>query len=393
MSRLQGMDTTHDVIIVGARCAGSATALQLARRGLRVLVVDRATFGSESTPPTGNVIPQGLWHLRRWGLLDRIQATTAPPVTSVIQHIGDASFENPVGSFDGIDEMRVLRHSVLDAIVAEAAMESGAEIRFRTRVTGLRQDGARVTGIEGTSANGDPFTATAPVVVGADGKYSSVARAVGAQTYRERAAGSFGFFTYYTDLDCSSIEVWMSPTRQLIFFPSHGGETWVALVQPASETATFKADPPAAASAHLAHFPDAQERLAAATRVATLHSTGGLNGFFRESAGRGWALVGDAGFTKDPGPGRGITDAFFHSELLCDAIVSGLGDGGIDDALAAYADERDAASVDVYDATQDVAEWSQCASFDEVGARFAALGAAQEREGARMLNRVAALSR
>lgn len=387
------MDTSHDVIIVGARCAGSATALQLARHGLRVLVVDRATFGSESTPPSGNVIPEGLWHLRRWGLLDRVQASTAPAVTRVVQHIGGGVIENAVDDFDGVSEMRVLRHSVLDAIVAEGAIDAGAELRFRTRVTSLRRDGERVSGIEGVDANGQTFTATAPVVVGADGKHSGVARAVGACTYRERAAGSFGFFTYYTDLDCDALEVWMDPTRQLIFFPSHGGETWVAIVQPATETATFKADPAGVAAKHLAHFPDAQERLAAARRVATLHSTGDLNGFFRESAGGGWALIGDAAFTKDPGPGRGITDAFSHSELLTDAITSGLGGGDIDDALAAYADERDASSVDVYDATQDVAEWHQCTSFEEIGARFAALGAAQQREGARMLARAAAVSR
>ena len=387
------MDTTHDVIIVGARCAGSSTALHLARRGLRVLVVDRATFPSDSMPPSGNVVPQGLWHLRRWGLLDRIEATDAPPVTRMIQHVAGVDMEAPVTDFDGVAEMRVLRHSVLDTILAGAAMDDGAEIRFGTRVTALRFDGDRVAGIDAVGRDGAALSASAPIVIGADGKQSFVARAVGAKKYRERAAGLFGFFTYYRDLDCDAIEVWQSLTRQLIFFPSHGGETWVAIPRPARETFAFRAAPEREAALQLAEFPDAAERLASATRTAPLHSTGELEGFYRESSGKGWALVGDAGFTKDPMPGRGITDAFFHSELLADAVHDGLSDGQLDDALAAYADERDAASVDVYDATQDAAEWGDCADFDEIGVRFAALGEAEHREGERMLARAGTLSR
>lgn len=387
------MDTTHDVIIVGARCAGSATALHLARRGLRVLVVDRATFPSDSMPPSGNVIPQGLWHLRRWGLLDQIEATDAPPITRTIQHIAGMEIESPVNEFDGIAEMRVMRHSALDTILAEAAIDEGAEIRFGTRVTALRRTGDRVTGIDAVDRAGTTFTATAPVVVGADGKQSFVARAVGASKYRQRAAGMFGFFTYYQDLACDALEVWQSLTHLVIFFPSHGGETWVALAQPARAAAVFKADPEGEALLHLDQFPDASDRLAAARRMAPLHSTGELEGFFRESAGKGWALVGDAAFTKDPTPGRGITDAFSHSEILADAIHDGLSDGRLDDALAAYTDERDAAAVDVYDATQDVAEWGDCADIEEVGARFMTLGGAEVREGERMLARTGAISR
>ena len=387
------MDTTHDVIIVGARCAGSSTALHLARRGLRVLVVDRATFPSDSMPPSGNVVPHGLWHLRRWGLLDRIEATDAPPITRTVQHIAGMDIEGPVADFDGIAEMRVLRHSVLDTILAGAAAEDGAELRFGTRVTALRFAGDRVTGIDAVGRDGVAFRATAPVIVGADGKNSFVARAVGAKKYRQRAAGQFGFFTYYRGLDCDAIEVFQSPTRMLIFFPSHGGETWVALARPARDREAFRANPELEAVVHLAEFPDAAERLSAARRVESLHSTGELEGFYRESSGRGWALIGDAGYTKDPTPGRGITDAFFHSELLADSVHDGLAEGNVDDALAAYADERDAASVDVYDATQDVAEWGDCDGLEEIGARFAALGDAEAREGERMLARAGALSR
>jgi 2-polyprenyl-6-methoxyphenol hydroxylase-like FAD-dependent oxidoreductase len=381
------MDNSYDAIVVGARCAGSSTAMLLARRGLRVLTVDRATFPSDTMPQSGNVIPHGLWHLRRWGLLDRVSRTGAPPVDRIVAHTPGGPVAQPIEDFDGIGHCLVLRHSILDTVLAEAAAEAGATLELGARVTALRRRGDRVVGIDAVNRNGEMFTATAPIVVGADGRHSFVARTVGARRYRERVAGSFGFFTYYRDLESDGIEVWQSPTRQLIFFPTHGGETWVAMPRPAREMVRFKADPEGEAVAHVADFPDAADRLARATRTDRLHSTGDLGGFYRESAGVGWALVGDAGFTKDPTPGRGISDAFAHAELLAEAIASGIDRDDLDAALRHYAWERDSTTFEVYDATQDVAEWGACASMEEVGARFGALGAAEARYGEQLLAR------
>jgi len=387
------MTDSYDAIIVGARCAGASTAMLLARRGLRVLVLDRATFPSDTIPQSGNVVPQGLWHLRRWGLLDEVATTGAPPVDRIVGHSPDGTaavqmFED----FEGIGHCLVLRHSILDTIVAERAAADGAALALGARVTEVLRRGDRVAGVVAVDRSGRTLTATAPIVVGADGRQSFVARSVGARRYRERAAGTFGFFTYYRDVDLDGIEIWQSATRQLILFPTHDGEAWVALPRPARETTRFKADPEGEAAAHLAEFPDAAARLARGTRCDRLHSTGDLGGFYRESAGAGWALVGDAAFTKDPTPGRGITDAFAHAELLADAIVGGLDRNELDVALRHYAFERDASTFEVYDATQDVAEWGDCSSPEELGARFARLGAAEVAFGDWLLARDAARS-
>lgn len=382
------MTDSYDAIVVGARCAGATTAMLLARAGLRVLVLDRASFPSDTIPQSGNVLAQGLWHLRRWGLLDRVAATGAPPVDRIVAHTPDGPAVQQFDEFDGIGHCLVLRHSILDTILADAAAEDGATMALGTRVTELVRRGDRVAGVTAVDREGRSFTATAPIVVGADGKHSFVARSVGARRYRERVAGSFGFFTYYRDVDVDALELWQSPTRQLIFFPSHDGELWVALPRPAREMARFKADPEREAAAHLADFPDAAERLARGARADRLHSTGDLGGFYRESAGAGWALVGDAGFTKDPTPGRGITDAFAHAELLSEAIVSGLDRDDLDAALRHYTYERDTSTFDVYDATHDVAEWGDCTP-DEVGARFARLGALEAAYGEHLLARAA----
>lgn len=389
VSRLWGMTNSYDAIVVGARCAGATTALLLARRGLRVLVVDRATFPSDTIPQSGNVLPHGLWHLRRWGLLDDVSSLGAPPVRHMIAHTPAGPMVQPFGDFDGIDHCLVLRHSALDTLLADAASSDGAVLTLGARVTELVRRGDRVVGVTAVDRDGSTFTATAPVVVGADGKQSFVARSVGARRYRERVAGMFGFHSFYRELDVDAIEIWQSPTRQLIFFPSHD-EAWVVLPRPAREMARFRADPEREAAAHLAVFPDAEARLARAVRSERLQSTGDLGGFYRESAGAGWALVGDAGFTKDPTPGRGITDAFAAADLLSDAIVAGLDRREIDASLRHYAYERDASTFEVYEATQDVAEWGECASPEEVGVRFAALRAAEERYGERLLARAAA---
>jgi len=385
------MTDSYDAIIVGARCAGASTAMLLARRGLRVLVLDRATFPSDTIPQSGNVLQQGLWHLRRWGLLDEVAATGAPPVDRIVAHApGCPPATQVFDEFEGIGHCFVLRHSILDTIIAERAAADGASLVLGARVTEVLRRGDRVVGVGAVDRSGRTFTARAAVVVGADGKQSFVARTVGARRYRERVAGTFGFFTYYRDLELDGIELWQSTTRQLICFPTHDGEAWVALPRPAREMARFKADPEGEAVAHLAEFPDAAARLARASRCDRLHSTGDLGGFYRESAGAGWALVGDAGFTKDPTPGRGITDAFAHAELLADAIVSGLDRDELDVALRHYAFERDTSTFDVYDATQDVAEWGDCSSPEELGARFARLGAAEAAFGDWLLARDAA---
>ena len=175
----------HDVIIVGARVAGSATALLLARAGLKVLVVDRAAFPSD-TLSTHQVQVPGVARLARWGLLDAIMAAGTPPTRSVRFDQGAAAFTARVPACDGVDLMCSPRRTLLDKVLLDAARAAGAEVRENFITEDLLTDGATVTGIRGQEKGSPSVSEHARLVIGADGKHSTVARTVEAASYRVR---------------------------------------------------------------------------------------------------------------------------------------------------------------------------------------------------------------
>src|SRR5262249_15088907 len=165
----------HDVIVIGARCAGAPTAMLLARKGYKVLLVDRGTFPSDI--PHGHFIHRhGPQRLRRWGLLDRITATHCPAVSSTIMDLGDFPLAATGLIADGVALGYGPRRSVLDQVLVTAAVESGAELRTGFTVEDFTLDGERITGIRGRVVGGRPITESAAVVVGADGRRSRLAR-------------------------------------------------------------------------------------------------------------------------------------------------------------------------------------------------------------------------
>ena len=188
-----------DAIVVGARCGGSPTAMLLARRGYRVLLVDRATFPSD-TISTHFIWPPGVACLKRWELLDRLSATNCPVTCGIGWDLGAFQLSGHPPAIEGVAEMYAPRRTVLDKLLLDAASESGAEIREGFSVTGLASANGRVTGIRGHGPAGSEVEEQACIVVGADGRNSLVAKMVGATEYDVRGTLSCCYYSYWADV-------------------------------------------------------------------------------------------------------------------------------------------------------------------------------------------------
>ncbi|HJU96738.1 MAG TPA: NAD(P)/FAD-dependent oxidoreductase [Jiangellaceae bacterium] len=339
--------TTHDVIIVGARCAGSATAMLLARRGLRVLVLDRAGYGSDAVS-THALMRGGVLQLQRWGLLDEIVAAGTPPVTRVVFHYPEETTPISLKPAAGVRALYAPRRTVLDRVLADAAIAAGAEVRFGVTVTGLlRDDTGRVTGIAGREADGRQLLASAPLTVGADGIRSLVAREVGAPVIRTaRSDGTAVLYGYWDDLPVDGYEWLYAPGAGAGLIPTNDGQT---LVFVGTRPPQMKAARRAGTAHHVFSTlletvsPAVAERVSGVRPPKRLRGFAGMSGYLRQAWGPGWALVGDAGYFEDPLSTHGITDALRDAELLAGA-VGDLHSGTATEATASdgYQKTRDA---------------------------------------------------
>src|SRR5215211_3559146 len=185
------MTNTYDVMVVGARCAGSPTAMLLARAGHRVLLLDKSTFPGDKLS-THFIQPSGVACLDAWGLLDAVIATNAPPITTFSVYAGDTLAMQP--PMEGVAYCP--RRYLLDALLVDAAVAAGAELRQGFKVDEVVMDGERVTGVVGHTRGAGPVRESARFVIGAEGHHSLVARTVNAPTYRERAALTGGYYSY-----------------------------------------------------------------------------------------------------------------------------------------------------------------------------------------------------
>ncbi len=341
----------HDVIIVGGRVAGSATALLLARRGLKVLVVDRATFPSD-TLSTHQVQVPGVARLARWGVLDPILAAGTPVTRRVRFDQGQAVFTGRYHAYDGTDFMCSPRRTLLDKVLLDAARAAGAQVRENFTVAELLGDD-QVTGIRGQEKGAPPVTEQAALVIGADGKNSLVAKAVGARAYRARPAQSMGYYTYWADVPGTGTDgaIYGRGSCAVGAWPTNDGLLMTYLARPVARFGEFRAD----VAGNFLRTLDAVglgERVRAGRRAERFRGTPDLPSYFRQPYGGGWALVGDAGLLLDPITGQGIGHAFRDAELLADAAADGL--GGIrplHQALRGYHRARDKAARPMYDFT------------------------------------------
>ena len=348
----------HDVIIIGARCAGSPTAMLLARHGLRVLVVDRATFPSD-TLSTHVLHPTAVAALSRWGVLDAVTATGCPPVSRYNFDFGPVVLAGRPAAPTGWDgpppPTYAPRRTVLDKILVDAAAAAGAEVREGFTVDEIVFDDDRVVGIRGHGTGGDVVEERAAVVIGADGRNSLLARAVEPREYGGKPVLQWGAYTYWADLPVPDFDIVVRPNRGWGAIPTNDGLTMVVVGWPAAEAAAFKADIEGNYLRTLDLVPAFGARVRAATRVERFHVGGVPNGF-RQSFGPGWLLLGDAGYVKDPITAQGIPDAFADAERAAAALAEVFGGHrSFDDAFSAAQRERDERAGPLYEFTTQLA--------------------------------------
>src|SRR5262245_57707606 len=232
----------YDVIVVGARVAGAASAMLLARAGLRVLALDRVTFPSDTVSSHQVQVP-GVVLLHQWGLLERLRAAGTPPTHRVRFDPGHVVLEGAFPSVEGVDTLFSPRRIVLDALLVAGAREAGADVIDGARVAEIVVDErGRVSGIRAATRRGQTLHATAQLVVGADGKHSLVADRVGARRYRERPVRAFACYGYFTGLPTTVGELYQRPDRSVAVFPTNDELTMVYIAGPIAEFDSFRRD-------------------------------------------------------------------------------------------------------------------------------------------------------
>ncbi|HWC13483.1 MAG TPA: NAD(P)/FAD-dependent oxidoreductase [Actinomycetota bacterium] len=327
----------YDVAIVGARCAGAPLAMLLARAGHSVLMVDRATFPSD-TMSTHFIQSPGMLRLHRWGLLETLLDTGCPPITDALFDTGGELTELPIPLVPPVDGLVSARRFILDKILIDAAVAAGAELAEGVSVDAVLRDGERVTGVRGHTSEGD-LEARARFVVGADGRHSIVADKVGAGMVRFDEALSAGYYSYYTGTGIDRTQLFFYDDIAGVMFPTHDDAVCVAVVWERDLFGELKRDIEGHFNAALKRFGEEGQRVLDGERVERFVGTNDIHNYLRQTHGDGWALVGDAVYNKDPIPADGITDSFRGAEMLAGALDKVLtGELSEADALAAYAD-------------------------------------------------------
>ncbi|WP_454630799.1 NAD(P)/FAD-dependent oxidoreductase [Bradyrhizobium cenepequi] len=348
------MGKAFDVIVVGTRCAGSPMAMLLARKGYRVLAVDRASFPSD-TVSTHLLHPLAVSALSRWGLLDRLVATGCPPIHTYSFDFGAFT----ISGGPGTDENPIAycpRRTILDKLLVDAVAESGAEIRQGFTVEQIMMDGERAVGIKGRSRQGGPVAEHAEVIVGADGRHSMVSEAVHPAQYREKPPLMAGYYSYWSGLPTDGrFETYIRDKRGFAVFPTHADLTLVIAAWPYEEFADNRKDIEGNYLKTIELAPQFAKRLRSATRKAPFAGAAVPN-YFRRPYGPGWVLVGDAGYNKDFITAQGILDAFRDAELCAAALDKFLsGARPFEDAMSDYQHTRDAQVEAMYEFTCELA--------------------------------------
>lgn len=337
------IDVVYDVIIVGARCAGASSALLLARQGVRVLLVDRARFPSD-TVSTHLLHAPGVARLKQWGLLEPLLATGCPPIEALsFQAAEDLVVRGAPYPCDGVAFSLAPRRSVLDGLLVEAAVAAGAELREGASLRRLLWENGRVVGAE-FGGGGGVFAERAALVVGADGRRSAVARHAGAGLVRDE--GNFGcqFYGYWGALPDQGAQIFVGGGAAVLAFPTHGGDHLVLAGWPRERYDEVRRDVErhffAAVAAKAPHL---RELMTEESRHGRIVGSGDMANYVRTSCGPGWVLVGDAAMAKDAVTAQGIGDAFDQAQSLADRLPAALaaGPAAVRAATAAHVADRD----------------------------------------------------
>jgi flavin-dependent dehydrogenase len=320
----------------------------LARKGYRVLLVDRATFPSD-TMSTHYIHQHGVARLDRWGLLDQVKASNCPPIRTLKIRFGQYLLAGSPPPVDGMENGYSPRRRLLDKILLDAAVSAGTEVREGFNVEEILFDGRRVVGIRGHSANGPSVEERARIVIGADGLRSFVAQAVRPKEYHVRPVLGCAYYTYWSGVPLDGFEIYRSDRRLIFAMPTNDGLTCIGVAWPAREWEAYKAHFETNYLDTIDRAPTLGTRVRSGRREERFFGTATLPNFYRKPYGPGWALVGDAGFHKDPTTASGISDAFRDAELVARAIDTGFsGRGNLMKALSSYERERNRTSLPTY---------------------------------------------
>jgi flavin-dependent dehydrogenase len=374
----------HDVVVVGARAAGAATALLLSRLGHDVVLLDRAVFPAD-TLSTHQIARTGVVQLQRWGLLQAVLGSGAPAIRQVTFTSPDQSTTRAIKYKSGVDLLVAPRRYLLDTILAEAAAGAGADVRFGVTVAGVRlDDTGRATGVYGHDSTGTAVDIDARFVVGADGLRSRVARSVGAELINDRGDDGAVQYAYYSGLSWNGIELIVADRALTGVFPTHDGQACIWICGPsthAREARRRAASREDAFGAYLSRTaPDLASRLRTGRRTSPVTGMLRTPNIIRQAHGAGWALVGDAGYHRDAVTGHGLSDAYRDAELLAVSLHQAL-NGTTEErtALAGYQDQRDRSLRDIFDLTCLLASYPPTPQFIELQKQ---LGAAIDAEAA-----------
>ena len=339
----------YDVIIVGARCAGSSLARLLGQAGAKVLLVDRSVFPSEIRH--GHFIHKdGPRRLQRWGLLDRIAEVT-PGITDAVTNFGDFPLVSHGLSIDGVAWGYGPRRYLLDEVLADAAVEAGAELRDGFNVDEYVFEDGTMVGIRGRTRGGEVVEERARLVVGADGRNSRLARTVNAPAYDVAPSLLCYYFSYWSGVKSVGFELNVSQERRRVSFAHKTSDGLFAVFVgfPIQELPAVRANIQKAFMDSLDLFPDFAQRIREGKREEQFYGATDLPNFYRKPYGSGWALVGDAGFHKDPWLALGINDALRDAEFLAESIGDGLsGARRMEEAMADYEHRRNESSAGDY---------------------------------------------
>jgi flavin-dependent dehydrogenase len=343
-----------DAVIVGARCAGAATALLLARAGARVLLVDKGVYGSDTTS-THALMRGAILQLHQWGVLPAIVAAGTPPVHSTTFSYREQDITVPIEPRFGVSALYAPRRALLDRILVDAAAESGAEVSYGVRIDNvIVDDRGRVRGITAVGG-GTRHRIEADIVIGADGLHSTIAQRVGSGSVVEGRHSTGVLYSYWEGLPVDGYYWRFVTSGSIGAIPTNDGATCLFASVPAGR---FRAEIHGDASAAYRRLVREvstvfDSRLDEARQMEPVRGFGGHVGFIKRSTGDGWALVGDAGYFKDPLTAHGITDALRDAELLARAITKGT-----TAALADYETTRHDLSSRLFEITDDIASFA-----------------------------------
>jgi 2-polyprenyl-6-methoxyphenol hydroxylase-like FAD-dependent oxidoreductase len=364
----------YDAVIIGARCAGAATALLLARAGAKVLLVDRQDYGTDMMSSHA-LMRTGVLQLHRFGLLNTVMAEGTPEVR-VTTFYGAEQLAIPMKEEHGLTYLCGPRRTVLDRILVDAARAAGAEVRHNVMLSELHFGAERrVTGASLRNAAGQEIATNCDLVIGADGRQSTVAKLVDAATLRESESASGSVYGYFEALNRDGFHWHFADQAAASIIPTNASHHCVvASVPDRSFSDVFKGDVEAGFFRVLAsNSQQLHDDVRKARLVGRFKGFPGRRGFFKQAHGPGWALVGDAGYFKDPLTAHGITDALRDAELLVRAVCDAS-----PRAFHAYQDMRDALSRRLFDITEAIASFRW--TVDEAKALHSELSAAMRAE-------------